>query len=493
MFRSSGGLFSEIACPLTSQCRLPHCLFKHASLARQVSTIAPAQTSTEQNTQRLSPDSTLKRSVERAVTPPLKKQKPDEKVDDIFKPSVTPSQPTSAITDSPILVMPLTSRAPAPLPQRRVYVQALATTLRRVSLSKTPNRDASLKEHEIAGRTTTATYTNTIKQYIASLSKQKASITAASAQNEITDERILDHLSSLVHDTATLEANQYMVRLPTEEEVAEAKRASESGYETCRRCTRHFKIGGEGLADCIYHWGKLYVAGTKTKKIKKYTCCGEAPGTSAGCTTYHEHVWSTSHPPLQAALIPFKSTTGIGTQFPIAVSLDCEMAYTTLGTELIRLTILDFPSHKRLYDTLVIPGGRVIDLNSQFSGITSIDDPETPSLNTVRDIVLQKYIGADTVIVGHGLENDVTAMRIFHKRYVDSAILYRFASPFKPALKTLVEKHLDRIIQAPNVTVTGNENSATIGHDSLEDALGAADLVIKYITRRLNQMKNKMP
>ena len=70
------------------------------------------------------------------------------------------------------------------------------------------------------------------------------------------------------------------------------------------------------------------------------------------------------------------------------------MGYTTLGLELIRLTVTEWPSGRSAIDVLVRPLGEILDLNSRFSGVwpehiteatphANIDDVPRPS-NTAK-------------------------------------------------------------------------------------------------------------
>jgi len=61
-----------------------------------------------------------------------------------------------------------------------------------------------------------------------------------------------------------------------------------------------------------------------------------------------------------------------------------------------------------------------------------------------------RHVCAETVVVGHGLENDLRALRVLHGRVLDTAIMYPNprGPQFKPALKVLASRFLKRSIQA---------------------------------------------
>lgn len=77
--------------------------------------------------------------------------------------------------------------------------------------------------------------------------------------------------------------------------------------------------------------------------------------------------------------------------------------------ELIRLTAVD-ESGQILVDELCYPSYMVIDLNSRYSGIKTLAEVRN-DLKGVRDMLF-KYVDKDTILLGHGLENDLQALRV---------------------------------------------------------------------------------
>lgn len=73
-----------------------------------------------------------------------------------------------------------------------------------------------------------------------------------------------------------------------------------------------------------------------------------------------------------------------------------------------------------------------------------------------------------TILVGHGLENDLKALRLVHLQVVDSALIYRHHKglPFRFGLRDLTLRHLGKHIQ---------DGDATHGHDPEEDARAALE------------------
>eukprot|EP00760_Papus_ankaliazontas_P014791 PhM_4_TR16151/c0_g1_i1/m.77129/K14570/REX1, REXO1, RNH70; RNA exonuclease 1 len=155
---------------------------------------------------------------------------------------------------------------------------------------------------------------------------------------------------------------------------------------------------------------------------------------------------------------------------PLVVAMDCEMVLTEKGSELARVSLVDANEpDKVLYDALVKPRNPIVNYVTAYSGITEelLQDVNT-TLEDVRDVICNKYIRASTVVVGHSLENDFTALRLVHKRVCDTSLLYPHPAghPRKQSLRYLTRKFLDRHIQMD-----------AEGHCSVEDATACLELL----------------
>ncbi|PGH02583.1 hypothetical protein AJ79_07587 [Helicocarpus griseus UAMH5409] len=303
----------------------------------------------------------------------------------------------------------------------------------------------------------------------------------------------------------------YVLAAPTNEEVETAELGAKAadGWEQCERCNGRFQVFPGRREDgilasggpCTYHHSKpLRPQKKKTDHItghkeSYYPCCKETVGTSGGCTTAQWHVFKVSEVKRLAAVLQFKETPRQPNKpTPLPVCFDCEMGYTTLGLELIRLTAISWPEGKKLLDILVKPIGEVLDLNSRYSGvrpehfanaiphgISSTATKEKPSPEEIqplpvvsspseaRDLLFQ-LIQPETPLIGHALENDLNVCRIIHPTIIDTALLYRHPAglPYRFGLRTLARNFLGRHIQ------TGGGEQ---GHDSMEDARATGDLV----------------
>lgn len=92
------------------------------------------------------------------------------------------------------------------------------------------------------------------------------------------------------------------------------------------------------------------------------------------------------------------------------VALDCEMCRTCVGLELARVVLLD-GAGELLLDLLVRPANPVLDHLTRWSGITpDMIAAAEAGLAEARAAVMT-HVAADTLLVGHGLENDLHALK----------------------------------------------------------------------------------
>jgi hypothetical protein len=320
---------------------------------------------------------------------------------------------------------------------------------------------------------------------------------------------LLQHIRTPVEALA-----DYVTTPPSEADIANAKRAFETsaGHEVCDRCKSRFRIflgrneqgkltsGGQ----CRYHWARL----PRFAADARYECCGNGAG-SEPCQTAQSHVFKVTDPKRLASILQFEETPKDKKQPPIpAISIDCEMGYTTLGMEMIRLSALSWPKSEELIDVLVRPIGEVLDLNTRFSGV-SIDQfnkaipfgskPEEHGDSTSEDGELESElmkvespaaarkllfdkIGHDTALIGHAIDNDLNVLRVIHPFIVDTVLLYPHPRglPARYGLKMLTNKYLHRDIQDRNT-----------GHDSKEDAKATGELVRVKVVEKWRKMRSE--
>jgi DNA polymerase III epsilon subunit-like protein len=328
----------------------------------------------------------------------------------------------------------------------------------------------------------------------------KPIVTGLTVKNEII--LALELLTSL----DGLEQFGYVTKAPTEGEIEIAKKGAEGskGWEKCDRCSARFQVfpgrredgalasGGQ----CTYHPSRpMFPPRKRTDNItgsseSYFPCCGESVGTSVGCTKGNTHVFKVSEPKRLASILQFQTTPPQPGKGPLdPVCFDCEMGYTTMGMELIRLTAVSWPEGRELLDILVKPIGVILDLNSRWSGVfpehystaTPYGTPAPPkgdgkpqplqvveSPAAARDLLF-KLLQPETPLIGHAIDNDLNVCRIIHPTIIDTVLLYPAPRrlPNRLSLKFLARKFLEREIQ------TGGDK----GHDSKEDAIATGDLV----------------
>jgi RNA exonuclease 1 len=338
-------------------------------------------------------------------------------------------------------------------------------------------------------------------------------------------------LRDFVASPEVLKKHGYILTPPTKEEIQQAKAGVEAagGYEYCERCTTRFQVfPGRRISDgeltsggtCTYHPGRRY-GSRPTPGIaseQKWACCNRTIGLDPGCKVAKTHVFKVTEPKRLALTFPFSETpSNPNLKVERALALDCEMSYTTHGMELTRITATAFPSGKIVIDALVMPYGVVLDFNTQFSGVSSEmmtsappwkptgpypDTAKTELINPTLFVepkqlgkfsspakareALYSYIGPETTLIGHALENDLLHLRMCHQAVVDTAVLFPHTRglPLRNKLKYLVEQKLGREIQ-----VDGGD-SGLKGHDSAVDARCSAELV-RWKIREAEQKKKK--
>ncbi|ODQ78811.1 hypothetical protein BABINDRAFT_162494 [Babjeviella inositovora NRRL Y-12698] len=382
------------------------------------------------------------------------------------------------VKDIPLAPIPVHPNAPAVTSQRVLFILEILKVVRaQYPRYRTPTRLACQKEYAIASTTSNITYSNTIKKYIFRLKKGQESLMDSKPKAQEPPSGMVERLQKVVIPVPTLQLYGFVTEIP--EPLAADKSLS---FKHCVRCNSKFNVQNQLVpTTCQFHPKKLH--SQKVERMaadnlaKTYECCGNGLD-SIGCVAAQNHVYKPEDPRELHHLIPFIRVDS----FPAAraktssfkaLGVDCEMGYTSWGFEAIRVTFVDYLTGKTVYDTLVKPQGEVIDLNSQFSGVSHIP-PGTDSFEEVFRNKMFEYMDQNTILIGHGLENDVNVMRIIHDKIVDTSVLYPrnlTARRSRRSLKQLAFQYLSRVIQ------TGE-------HDSSEDALAAIDIVKFHLEKK---------
>ncbi|TAQ89547.1 hypothetical protein B7494_g2121 [Chlorociboria aeruginascens] len=156
------------------------------------------------------------------------------------------------------------------------------------------------------------------------------------------------------------------------------------------------------------------------------------------------------------------------------LAMDCEMCMTgEKEFSLTRVSIVGWDGSVVL-DELVKPYKPITNYLTMYSGIT--EKMLAPVTTTLADIQkkLLAILHPQTVLLGHSLNSDLTALKLTHPFIIDTAIIYPHprGPPLKSALKWLAQRYLNREIQKGHGT-TG----PGAGHDSVEDARTCLDLL----------------
>ncbi|KAM9858576.1 RNA exonuclease 1 homolog [Aulostomus maculatus] len=236
----------------------------------------------------------------------------------------------------------------------------------------------------------------------------------------------------------------------------------------CCRCGAMYSVSKTGQhirkEECNYHYGKGVEKRVPGGVETRYSCCEGVMG-APGCQVFKLHVHDSISLEGFVATAPRPPTdmscAGV-------YSLDCEMCYTIHGLELSRVTVVN-SSLQVVYDTFVRPVNEVIDYNTRFTGI-GVEDVKgnCTSLTEVQKTLLS-FVSANTILIGHGLEKDLCALKLLHMTVVDTSVVFphRLGPPYKLTLNRLTAEYLRRIIQ-----------ERVCGHDTAEDAAACMELML---------------
>ncbi|KAI8608829.1 ribonuclease H-like domain-containing protein [Chytriomyces sp. MP71] len=271
--------------------------------------------------------------------------------------------------------------------------------------------------------------------------------------------------------------------LPTSPSTSSAAAAAPISVP-CDRCRTPFTpklvLTPADRTACTYHPQRAYMQATpgQAARTRLHPCCGGDTVQRGCCTGAHvfkESMFAVLHARIPFAVLP---ETGVdGVEVLKAVGVDCEMSYTAGGMECTRVSVVALDGSV-VVDELVKPQYPVVDLNTQWSGVTDLSTAKY-TLSQLHTLLASRGITRRTILIGHGLENDLNALRLLHARCIDTAILVPKRAPahaeprpgvvWKHSLRVLVERLLGRRIQ------TGVQAA---GHDSAEDARAAVEVCL---------------
>uniref|UniRef100_T1JBB2 C3H1-type domain-containing protein n=1 Tax=Strigamia maritima TaxID=126957 RepID=T1JBB2_STRMM len=311
-----------------------------------------------------------------------------------------------------------------------------------------------------------------------------------SSTEEISLSLLCESLQPYILTKEQLDENGFPRQHPTEPGKAiilkqdPKKKAQDLTDRICCRCGTRFKVTLKGVylnrEECVYHWGRAHkrrVAGTLDNR---YNCC-QGDLESEGCCVSQLHVSeNVQYDNLRGFVTTMQKSASSGSSYDV-YALDCEMSYTVQGSELTRITVIDWQS-KPVYETLVKPDNPIVDYNTKFSGITENDmEGVTTTLRDVQAVLLNKFSNK-TILIGHSLESDFQALKFIHDTVVDTSVVFphRLGPPYKRALRNLMADYLNKIIQNMD------------GHDSQEDAVACMELMLFKNLTEIYHITNSM-
>ncbi|KAF2998103.1 hypothetical protein E8E14_005094 [Neopestalotiopsis sp. 37M] len=170
------------------------------------------------------------------------------------------------------------------------------------------------------------------------------------------------------------------------------------------------------------------------------------------------------------------------------VAMDCEMVGVFAGgpeerrerSELGQVCVVDVLNGEILMNKLVLPAERVMNWRKRFSGLSyplMLQAGKEGRLlygwEAARE-ELCNYINSDTIIIGHGLENDLHMLRLAHGNIVDTSVQTAEAVFGNKERFERIWKLKDLAKALPKITIQNSRQ----GHDCVEDTLATREVAL---------------
>ena len=162
---------------------------------------------------------------------------------------------------------------------------------------------------------------------------------------------------------------------------------------------------------------------------------------------------------------------------PRVIAIDCEMCVTEDPVtrekdrySLIRLSVVNgFEPSQILIDTLVNPAMPIFDCKTDIHGISEEKIKAVDFSIRHAQAFLFNICSTDTIIVGHGVHNDLRALRFNHSNVIDTSYLYGLVNEPNAAasIKDISEQALG--IKIPDI------------HDSVLDSRAALQAAVHLL------------
>ncbi|KAK5995758.1 RNA exonuclease 3 [Cladobotryum mycophilum] len=366
---------------------------------------------------------------------------------------------------------------------------------------------------------------------------------------ELTEE-YLWHMQTLIHPTAVLEQAGYILHQLSATDLERKKR--------CFKCHRvlpakkqkpgylpktQVNNGGHSSKPKDESSGKSQLQKSACKfhpgsvSQRKWTCCN-GNTFAPPCTGNDQHTPRFYAPGELAKDWQFFHTPESKAEPVAAVVLDCEMGTNVYGdSELIRISVVEYFSRVVLLDSLVWPDIKMQHYNTRFSGVTRqamISAKQTGKCIVGRANVrkrLWKFIGPETIVIGHATHGDLNSLRWIHPMLIDTLIIETQNRP-PPPEKEAEEGEGESAIAAVAISADGDEDGDALqkrgdgegqedtnktpkkkgglslkalslqrldrviqvkgqGHDSLEDAIATRDILHWNVIKAWNDERQE--
>ncbi|XP_047318983.1 small RNA degrading nuclease 1-like [Impatiens glandulifera] len=155
------------------------------------------------------------------------------------------------------------------------------------------------------------------------------------------------------------------------------------------------------------------------------------------------------------------------------IAVDCEMVLCEDGTEAVaKICVVDRSQAAKLNE-FVKPDKAVVDYRSEITGLTAKDlEGARSSLADVQKS-MRRLLSHGTILVGHGLNNDLKALKLDHARVIDTSLIFKYGvegSYKRPSLFNLCKSVLGYDLRKTGAP-----------HNCLDDATAAMKLVLAKI------------
>ncbi|RZF34757.1 hypothetical protein LSTR_LSTR007809 [Laodelphax striatellus] len=377
------------------------------------------------------------------------------------------------------LLVEFVDNSKIPIIRRQTFLNKVLEIYSNLYNYETARSKAVDTEKEICSTSKTqTTYYNKFAQLFMRLKKETATknesqeTTTENTQETKEADRLLMYNDLLKYIMSDLEDNGIPVPHPEKPGYAKMKKIyGVSSYNKnksiCINCLKEFEVDSAGYSiernNCKFHSGKKYRQKRKYGVEKVWTCCN-GDEERDGCMENELHVRDMVDYDNIPGFKQIREPTVSSEEACQVYALDCEMCYTTEGSELTRCTVVD-SNLNVVYDKLCAPDLPIVDYCTKFSGISEGDlDNVSTKLTDIQDDLLNLFT-TETILIGHGIGNDLKAVKLFHRSIIDTNVVY--GNFRKHKLSDLTKEILHREIQISEG-----------GHDSCEDAIATMELML---------------